>query len=69
MQFLLQVEDGLIADVSVFTDALDTGLVQLVKSRMTGIRFRPQDIAQALTKAPVRAEFEEIAQYLGVTIF
>lgn len=69
MQFLLQVEDGLIADVSVFTDALDTGLVQLVKSRMTGIRFQPQDIAQALKKAPVRAEFEEIAQYLGVTIF
>ena len=69
MQFLFQVEDGLIADVSVFTDALDTELVQLVKNRMTGIRFQSQDIAQALTKAPVRAEFEEIAQYLGETIF
>lgn len=65
MQFLFQVEDGMIAEVSVFTDALDTELVQLVESRMTGIRFMPQDIAQALTKAPVRAEFEEIAQYIN----
>lgn len=65
MQFLFQVEGGVISDVAVFSDALDTELVQLVKERMTGIRFRPQDISEAFEKDPARPEFEEIGQYIG----
>lgn len=65
MQFLFQIEGGIISDVSVFSDALDTELVQLVKERMIGVKFRPQDISEAFGKEPVRPEFEEIGQYIG----
>ena len=49
----------------MFSDALDTELVQLVKERMIGVKFRPQDISEAFGKEPVRPEFEEIGQYIG----
>lgn len=64
MQFLFQVTDGLISEVSVFTDALDTELVHLVRERISGVRFQSGDIADALTKNPAKAEFLEIAQYI-----
>lgn len=69
MQFLLQVEDGHILDVAVFSDALDTGLVQLVRERMVGVRFHPEDIAEAFEKAPARAELQEIGQYFAAVRF
>ena len=65
MQFLFRIEDGIISDVAVFSDALDTELVQLVKERMIGVKFRPQDISEAFEKDPARPEFEEIGQYIG----
>ena len=64
MQFLFQIEGGLISDVAVFSDALDTELVQRVKERMIGVKFRPQDISEAFEKEPARAEFQEIGQYI-----
>ena len=65
MQFLLQVEDGHIWDATVFSDALDTGLVQLVRERLSGVRFHPEDIAEAFAKAPARAELQEIGQHFA----
>ena len=65
MQFLFQVESGLISDVAVYSDALDTELVQLVKNRLAGVRFRPQDIAEAFEKDPARPDFKEIGQYIS----
>ena len=65
MQFLFQIKDGLISDVSVFSDALDTALVQLVKNHMIGVRFHPKDICEAFEKDPTRPEYQEIAQYIA----
>ncbi len=69
MQFLFQVENGHISDVAVYSDALDTELVQLVRERMTGVRFHPKDISEAFEKAPTRPEFLEISQYIGSVAF
>ena len=69
MQFLFQVEDGHIWDATVFSDALDTGLVQLVRERLSGVRFHPEDIAEAFVKAPTRPEFQEIGQYFTQITF
>ena len=69
MQFLFQVEDGHILDVSVFSDALDTDLAQLVRDRLTGVRFQPKDMALALEQAPKKPEFQEIAQYIAAVAF
>lgn len=69
MQFLLQIKDGVVSEAAVFSDALDTELVQLVRDRITGVRFNPKDISERFRKAPTRAEFEEIAHYIGAVTF
>ena len=69
MQFLLQIEGGIISDVAVFSDALDTELVQLVRDRMVGVRFHPKDISEAFEKDSARPEFQEIGQYIGAIKF
>ena len=65
MQFLFKVEGGLISDVAVFSDALDTELVQLVKNCMVGVKFCPKDISEAFEKNSDRPEFKEIGQYIA----
>lgn len=69
MQFLFQVEGGLISDVAVFSDALDTELVQLVRNHMIGLRFNSKDISEMFEKDTSRPEYKEIAQYIAAIKF
>lgn len=69
MQFLFQIEGGLISDVAVFSDALDTELVQLVRNHMIGVRFNSKDISEMFGKDTSRPEYKEIAQYIAATKF
>lgn len=64
MQLLFQIKEGIIKDVYVFTDALDTELVELVKKRIIGARFTPECISEKLTRDSSRAELDEIAKYI-----
>jgi lipoate-protein ligase A len=65
MQFLFRIEGGLISDAAVFSDALDTELVQLVKNCMVGVKFCPKDISEAFEKNSDRPEFKEIGLYIA----
>ena len=69
MQFLFQIKEGYILDVCVFSDALDTELVQLVRNHMIGVRFNPKDISERFEKDTTRPEYKEIAQYIGAITF
>lgn len=69
MQFLFQIEGGLISDVAVFSDALDTELVQLVRNHMIGVRFNSKNISEMFEKDTSRPEYKEIAQYIAAIKF
>lgn len=69
MQFLFQIKEGNVKDVSVFSDALDTDLAELVRNRIIGARFTPKDISEKLTGDISRIEFKEIAEYIGSITF
>ena len=69
MQFLFQIKEGYILDVCVFSDALDTELVQMVRNHMIGVRFNPKDISERFEKDTTRPEYKEIAQYIGAITF
>lgn len=69
MQFLFQIKEGSVSDVAVYSDALDTELVQLVRNRMIGVRFDPKDISAKLREDPLRTEFKEIAEYMEEVVF
>jgi len=63
MQLLFSVKQGLVQDVSVFSDALDTSLSDNVKTCLKGARFTPSQLAESLMGSS-KPELLEIAEYL-----
>lgn len=63
MQFLFKVKDGEVSDAYVFTDALDTELVDEVRQRLLGVRFTAGSMAKGLRESE-REELGEIANYI-----
>lgn len=63
MQFLFSVKQGLVQDVSVFSDALDTALSDDVRACLKGMRFTPSQLAESLMGSS-KPEFLEIAEHL-----
>lgn len=48
-QLLFKVEKGMIAQTLIYSDALDSDFIGLVASRLEGLHFRSQEMAQALS--------------------
>lgn len=69
MQLLFQIKDGIIKDLFVFTDALDTELVEVIQNRLIGARFTPEDISESLIRDTSRVELREVAEYIGGITF
>ncbi|MBQ2818997.1 MAG: lipoate--protein ligase [Clostridia bacterium] len=63
MQLLFSVKQGLVQDVSVFSDALDTSLSDDVRACLKGMRFTPSHLAESLMGSS-KPELLEIAEHL-----
>ena len=65
LQLRLHIENGRIADIAVYTDALDTAFPGLVRDALLDTTFAAQAIRAALRAVPVRDE--TLAQELADT--
>ena len=52
VQIRLQIESGTIIYAEVYTDAMDWYLAEALELKLTGCRFMPADLEQALAKYP-----------------
>lgn len=69
MQILFDVKNGYIEKASVFSDALDTELCSIVRKAVTGVRFEPKNIADAVMSECDRTEIKELSDYLRKLTF
>ncbi len=63
MQLHFSLRDGLIRDVKLYSDCLDTELCDRIAPSLVGIRFIPQIMSKAL-KSLGSSDADEIASYL-----
>lgn len=64
VQIFLNVEKGVIQDVQVYTDALDTSLTGRISAALDGVRFTSNDMADKLKCSPSSPEMLALADYL-----
>ncbi len=64
MQLLFTVKEGIVRDISVFSDALDTELSGIVRECLLGARFSPEALAERLSDNTESAELKELAEYI-----
>jgi len=64
IQLCLEVNEGIINSVQVFTDALDTALPQKVEEALTGVRFDNRDMADKLRQYCSERQINDLADYL-----
>lgn len=64
VQLYLSMENGTIKNVSLYTDALDTSLPQIVEDALTGVLFRSDDMADSLIAVSDDQSIHDIAEYL-----
>ena len=56
VQLGFQVEQGLVRQASLYTDALDSDFIDCLAPLLTGCRFHSADLARALEQAPCAGE-------------
>ena len=64
IQLCLSMESGRIIRAEVYTDALDTGIPQIVEDALTGVIFRSDDMADSLRAATGDEHIHQLAEYL-----
>jgi hypothetical protein len=60
----LNVENGQIKDVQVYTDALDTDIPAQIKAALTGVRFVSESMADKLEDLLSSPEMHSLADYI-----
>ena len=63
VQILLTAKNSMVAEVSVYSDAIDPELPEEVKTRLTGCRFSSKDMAEALMESE-KETLRDIGQFL-----
>jgi lipoate-protein ligase A len=64
VQIYLNVENGQIKDVQVYTDALDTDIPAQIKAALTGVRFVSESMADKLEDLLSSPEMHSLADYI-----
>ncbi len=73
IQLMFSLEQGKIAQMHVYSDALDTDIARQIKKALTGSRFETTEMAKQLNKAAECLEnnkpvLQELAQYIAEVI-
>ncbi|MBP3587449.1 MAG: lipoate--protein ligase [Clostridia bacterium] len=63
VQMLLTLKDGHVAQAQVYSDAIDAELADEIAARLTGCRFRSQELSHALLTSP-KAQLRDVAAYI-----
>ena len=63
IQMLFSLEKGYIKNIKVFSDSLDTGIVDILQEVLLGIRFDNEDIIKQLEDVSFNTDIAEIADY------
>jgi lipoate-protein ligase A len=64
IQLCLSMKDGIIVNVDLYTDAMDTELPGTVEKALKGVPFRPDLMAERLVSVSGDEYIKEIAEYL-----
>jgi len=63
VQLLLMLRDGCVAELRVFSDAMDVELTEDVKQRLLGCRFGSRPLADALLSSG-KSQLHDLAEYI-----